>query len=54
LRDLIGDDTFFAFWRDYFSRYTNHLVTGDDFFILLEEYTDQDLGGLLAEYFRTR
>jgi hypothetical protein len=54
LRDLIGDEAFFAFFRDYFDQFTNQLVTGDDFFNLLEEHTNADISSLLAEYFRTR
>lgn len=54
LRDLIGEEIFFAFWQDYFARYTNRLVTGDDFFNLLAEHTSVDISGLLAEYFKYR
>jgi hypothetical protein len=54
LRDLMGDESFFAFWQDYLDRYTNLLVTGDDFFNLLSEHTSAELSSLLAEYFRTR
>jgi hypothetical protein len=54
LRNLIGDEAFFAFWRDYFDQFTNKLVTGDDFFNLLGEHTSENIDSLLAEYFRTR
>ncbi|MBE0410379.1 MAG: M1 family metallopeptidase [Anaerolineales bacterium] len=54
LRDLIGEEAFFSFWREYVERYSNQLVTGDDFFNLLGHHTSADISGLLAEYFRTR
>lgn len=54
LRDMLGDEAFFAFLRDYIDRYTNRLVTADDFFNLLAEHTSADISVLLTEYFRTR
>jgi hypothetical protein len=52
LRDLIGDDTFFAFLRDYATRETDKLATADDFFRILSEHTSKDLQPLLSTYFK--
>ena len=51
LRNAIGDDAFFAFLRDYVSRNANRQVTGDDFFNVLQEHSDQDLSRLRNKYF---
>jgi hypothetical protein len=51
LRELIGDEAFFAFLRDYADTYAGQIVTSDDFFDLLAEHTDADIQPLLDEYF---
>ncbi len=51
LRELIGDEAFFAFLKDYASTYTNQIATGNDFFRLLSKYIDTDLSDLLELYF---
>ncbi len=52
LRDLIGDDAFFTFLRDYGQTYAGQLVSADDFFDLLAEHSDADLQPLLNDYFQ--
>jgi aminopeptidase N len=54
LRDSLGDEIFFAFLREYASRYQGEIVTGDDFFSLLGEYVDLDQLDWLGEYFGER
>ena len=51
LRNLVGDQAFFAFLRDYARQNSYHLATSEDFFTILQGYTSKDLDGLLAEYF---
>lgn len=54
LRRLVGDEAFFAFLKDYAVQYTHQIATGDDFFILLEQYTQADLTPLYDKYFAHR
>ena len=52
LRNLVGDQAFFAFLRDYASQNRNQIATATDFFAILQENTSKDLDGLLLEYFQ--
>ena len=52
LRNLIGNEAFFAFLQDYVSTYTNQIATGNDFFRILAGHTDADFGPLLTIYFQ--
>lgn len=52
LRDLIGDETFFAFLRDYAETYAGQIVTREEFFELLAEHSQADIQPLLDEYFK--
>jgi hypothetical protein len=54
LRQLMGEDSFLEFLRDYLRKYRYRLATGDDFFTLLSEHTQADLSGLLDTYFLNR
>ncbi len=54
LRKRMGDEAFFAFLRDYLAKFDGKIASSDDFFRLLEQYTDQDFSDLLREYFSTR
>jgi hypothetical protein len=54
VRDLLGDEAFFAFLRDYLERFTGQVATGDDFFAVLAEHTSADLSSLTGEYFQNR
>jgi aminopeptidase N len=52
LRELVGEDVFAAFLKDYVTRSTNQIATADDFFTILREHTDADWSLLKAKYFR--
>jgi len=54
LRELMGEDAFLEFLRDYLRKYSYRLATGDDFFALLSEHTQADLRGLLDAYLLNR
>jgi hypothetical protein len=54
LRQVMGDEAFLAFLRDYLEQYRAHQATGDDFFNLLSSHTSEDLSGLIANYFSRR
>jgi hypothetical protein len=52
LRNLVGDESFFSFLRDYASQNKNRIATAADFFDILQENTDEDIDGLIDDYFR--
>jgi hypothetical protein len=52
LRELIGDQAFFAFLQDYAHKKTHDIGTASDFFQILRGHTTQDLSSLLGEYFQ--
>jgi len=52
LRNLIGDQTFFAFLRDYANKNANGIATTADFFTILRNHTSKNLDGLLTKYFQ--
>jgi len=54
LRNLIGDETFFAFLHEYSRKYALQITTADEFFALLDEYSREDLNPLIDEYFQSR
>jgi hypothetical protein len=54
LRKQIGDQTFFAFLKDYATQYAHRIATGSDFFNLLKQHTNQDLEPLIGQYFQPR
>lgn len=52
LREMMGDEAFFAFLQDYYRTYQWQTVTGDDFFAVLERHTqDVDISPLITRYF---
>jgi hypothetical protein len=51
LRDTIGDESFFAFLKEYVQTYRYDIATSADFWTLLGEHTDLDLSSLIEEYF---
>ena len=57
LRGAIGDEVFFKFLKDYAERGREQnpgsLATGELFFEVLSEHTDQDISNLIQEYFKT-
>lgn len=51
LRSRIGDESFFAFLRDYGRSGAGQLMRTEDFFRVLRSHTDHDLGPLIEGYF---
>jgi aminopeptidase N len=54
LRQVMGDEVFFAFLNAYLDRFTYRQATADDFFALLAEHTGADLSAITARYFANR
>jgi aminopeptidase N len=52
LRSLIGDEAFFAFLRDYVSQNWKGISTGEQFFEILSQHTDQDIAPILNKFFK--
>jgi hypothetical protein len=48
----MGDEAFFAFLRDYCSRYGRGRATAHDFFAVARQNTTADISDLIAAYFR--
>ena len=48
----MGDDAFFAFLRDYASRYGRGRATAYDFFVVARQNTTADISDLIQAYFR--
>jgi hypothetical protein len=51
LRERMGDEAFFAFLRMYLEQGRYRVMTGEDFFALLEDQFSVEVDDLLAEYF---
>jgi aminopeptidase N len=54
LRTLIGDEAFFDFLKDYHTQNTGKIATGDLFFEILAQHTQEDLTPLVSQYFKDR
>ncbi|MBK5106583.1 MAG: M1 family metallopeptidase [Anaerolineales bacterium] len=54
LRELLGEDGFQEFLREYLSLFRYRQVDGDDFFNLLSQHTSADISQLVSEYFANR
>jgi hypothetical protein len=54
LRKQVGDGAFFAFLKDYVRQMSGKIATRGDFFRILGEHTEADLGPLLEAYFQGR
>ncbi len=52
LREILGDEAYFAFLRDYVQTYQYEIATTQDFWNLLRSFTDADLTDLYTEYFQ--
>ncbi|MFN2216081.1 MAG: M1 family aminopeptidase, partial [Anaerolineales bacterium] len=52
LRDLVGDEAFFSFIKDFATRFAHQIASTSDFFAVLKEHTDKDLSGIMQEYFK--
>jgi aminopeptidase N len=53
LRELIGDEAFFAALQDYSTRFDGKLATSADFFAIVREHTQVELSPLVQKYFST-
>lgn len=51
LREVIGEEAFFAFLKDYTKQFSGQVAMREDFFALLEQHTEEDLSALKAKYF---
>ena len=51
LRQLMGDEAFFAFLKDYATRYAGQVALSTDFFSVLRTHTQADLTPVLKKYF---
>jgi hypothetical protein len=54
LRTRIGDQAFFAFLKDYASRFAHGHATGSDFFAVLRQHTKNDFSDIMHTYFQQR
>jgi hypothetical protein len=54
LRIIMGDEAFFGFLNGYISQETGQIATADDFFQLVEQYTQADITPLLEKYFSSK
>lgn len=52
LRTRIGDETFFAFLKDFYVQYEGKRATTADFFRVLREHTATDISDLMVKYFK--
>jgi aminopeptidase N len=52
LRTRVGDEAFFAFLKDYASRYAHKHATADDFFATLRLHTNTNFSDIIAKYFQ--
>jgi hypothetical protein len=52
LRQRVGDETFFSFLRDYYTRHVGKRATAEDFFRVFRENTAADISDLMAKYFQ--
>ena len=52
LRKQVGDETFFAFLKDYYNQSVGKRVTGADFFRIFREKTATDITALIINYFK--
>jgi len=52
LREQIGDETFFAFLKDYVRQMDGKIATSGDFFQVLRAHTSEDISGLVGKYFK--
>jgi hypothetical protein len=51
IRLLIGDDSFFKFLKAYVEEYKYKLATGENFFLLLRSFTNEDIDPVINQYF---
>ena len=54
LRARIGDEAFYAFLKDYFAQGQGKIMSGNDFFRILDTHTGVDYSDIVRGYFRNR
>lgn len=54
LRAAMGDESFFAFLRDYSARGAGQIVTSEDFFTILSDHSSVNLDPIISEFFNNR
>jgi Peptidase family M1 domain len=52
LRTRVGDEIFFAFLKDYYTKFEGKRATTADFFQVLHANTSADISDLMTEYFK--
>jgi hypothetical protein len=52
LRQRVGDEIFFTFLKDYYTRFVGKRATTADFFRVFRENSNADISDLMAEYFQ--
>ncbi len=52
LRQRIGDETFFAFLKDYAAQMAFKRATAADFFAILRQHTSVDISDIIGKYFK--
>lgn len=52
LREKVGDEIFFAFLKDYYTRFVGGRATTADFFRVFRENSAADISDLMAQYFQ--
>lgn len=52
LRNRMGDESYFAFMRDYLSQMSGRISTKENFLTILRQHTSADVSDIIAEYFR--
>ncbi len=52
LRTRMGDESFFAFIKDYASQMAHKISTSDDFFRILYSHSSEDFSDIVATYFQ--
>ena len=51
LRQIIGDEAFFAFLKSYANQNIGTIATGQSFFDLLSQYSQKDISSLKQKFF---
>ncbi|MFN3741256.1 MAG: M1 family metallopeptidase [Anaerolineales bacterium] len=54
LRQRIGEEAFFAFLKDYQEQMNGKIATSEDFFRILKQHAQAELGEVLGKYLRGR
>jgi len=50
LRQIMGDEAFFEFWREYYDRFLFMVITADDIIALASEVAGEDVSGFFEDW----